>query len=67
MTVYYCAIVRFTRGLQVNLWSDTDVACVDIALATRLKKKYKIHSWTKEWHRITPKHTRKYYDKLQAE
>lgn len=67
MTHYYCAIVSFARGLQVNLWSDNDVVCVAIALATRLKKKHKIHLWTKEWYRITPKHTRKYYDRLQAE
>ena len=35
MTRYYCAIDRFTRGLQrVNLWSDNDATCVAIALAT---------------------------------
>ena len=68
MTHYYHAIVRFTRGLQqVNLWRDNDVACVATALATRLKKKHRIHRWTKEWYRITPKHTRKYYDRLQTE
>jgi len=64
MTHYYCATARFARGLRVNLWSDNVVACVAIALATRLKKKHKIRHWAKEWCRITPKHTQKYYDRL---
>jgi hypothetical protein len=58
MTQYYCAFFYFAPGLRrANTLSDIDAACVATALALCLKKKKKIHRWTKEWYKRKQQYT----------
>jgi hypothetical protein len=58
-TQYYCVIIHFALGSGgENMFSDTDAACVAIALALYLKKK-KNRRWTKERYKQRPHHTHK--------
>jgi hypothetical protein len=60
MTLHYCAIFHFVHELQqINMLSDTDAACVASAVAICLKKKKKIHNWTKECQKQRPQYTHK--------
>jgi len=57
MTQYYCAIFYFALGSgRENMLSDTDAACVAIALALCLIKE-KNRYWIKEWYEDHNTHT----------
>jgi len=56
-TQYCCVVFYFARGSgRENMLSDTDAACVSIALALCLMNE-KNRRWVQEWYQRRPQHT----------